>query len=221
MKKSEFVAALRKQAPKAYSPTEQEIVLALADHVDSLQMPYGEEHWWGVGHRIGAIVGHAMNKLHTITTTEQLAVLLPEALKDATGSQHIADQASRFINAEWYYINAQFLQFADEVYDRGGLYAKIDKCPQRSMSGTFGETTLRSYVLAGRVMLTFARRGDDEHDKIRATFICDDGDPNGISGGLTNLEAEAWEVIPMLQDVRANWTEQCNNYVASESVSLA
>ena len=132
---------------------------------------------------------------------------------------HVRRRA-KIVGSSRAYINTEFLQFAEEVYDRGGLYAKLDECKQRGMTGTFGDTTLRSYVLAGQgVMLTFVRTTSNGGELL-ASFICNDGDPHGVSGGITALYAEPWDVVQMLREVRDNWAEQTQNYTGSESVSL-
>lgn len=221
MKQSEFVAALRNYAPNAAYVTnlEREITKVLADHTESLHFPYSESDWWRIEDHICGIVGHALNKLLEVANLEQLEVMLPTAIYDATKSQRMCDDVRRIVGSSRAYINTEFLQFAEEVYDRGGLYAKLDECKQRGMTGVFGDTTLRSYVLAGRVMLTFVRTTNNGGELL-ASFICNDGDPHGVSGGITALYAEPWDVVQMLREVRDNWAEQAQNYTGSESVSL-
>lgn len=89
-------------------------------------------------------------------------------------------------------------KFVDNVYFKG-LMSKINTSRSRGMEGVFGNTTLMSYVLAGRIMFTFTQ-GDKSfsivgiEDEMRNTF------------GLTSaFKCELEEAIDMVKDVISNW----------------
>jgi hypothetical protein len=66
------------------------------------------------------------------------------------------------------------------------------------MSGVFGGTKLASYVIAGRVMLTFSN-GDDNVSFVAAD---DDGDPQM---GLQSINATLPSARAMVEEVIREW----------------
>jgi hypothetical protein len=123
-------------------------------------------------------------------------------LRDVTGADWLESQISAVFNAQRHLLEQEFYKFLHRVL-RQGLFEIINACPQRGMSGTFGPTTLRSYVIAGRLMLTFARPGEDQEQSI--SFVCTDDDPLGLGGGVQSVYTDIHTAMSMLADVMAAW----------------
>lgn len=104
--------------------------------------------------------------------------------------------------------------FITRVY-RCGLYDRIDACASRGMSGQFGTTMLRSYVIAGRVMLTFSR-GD-----CQVTLLAALDDDDGTMMGLHTLRGTADEALAMLDEVIRLWPGMHRQYRADETAVIA
>jgi len=107
-------------------------------------------------------------------------------------------------NAEQNLLQQVLYKFLDRVFSQG-LFNIIDTSPQRGVSGTFGETTLRGYVIDGRLMLTFARPGEPmEHS---ASFVCGDDDPLVLGGRVQHVDTDLQTAIAMINDVMTGWPE--------------
>lgn len=90
--------------------------------------------------------------------------------------------------------------FIKRVYTRG-LYAIIRDYSGRGMSGQFGATTLASWEMAGRIMLTFERAG------ATVTFLADASEPSGRSMGLHTQESTDKQARAMISEVVAHWPD--------------
>ena len=127
-----------------------------------------------------------------------------------------------YANAQRHALQAAFDRFLRLVYRRG-LYDIIRKCEERGMAGKFGGTELRTFVCAGRLMFTFARRlpGDGE---ISVSFIAEDNDPVALSAGIQSEYASLAEAMSMIEDVISRWPadakQQAKIYRASQSVGI-
>jgi hypothetical protein len=114
--------------------------------------------------------------------------------KDAIGADWMADKIDTVFNAERHLLIQVFYKFLDRVFRRG-LFQIADECPLKGMSGTFGETNLRTYMIAGRFMLTFARPSEQMEHSV--SFVC------GVQSVYTDLQT----AIAMINDVIAVWPE--------------
>lgn len=117
-------------------------------------------------------------------------------------------------------------EFLHRVYRRG-LAKVIDNCKHRGMSGKFGNTELRSYVMAGRLELTFTRStpvgvGLDEYS---ISFMGEEGDESAKRFGIQSIYAPFFEAIQMIEEVISNWPkfppEQAKVFTSQDSVKLA
>lgn len=112
-----------------------------------------------------------------------------------------------------------FRSFQRDVWHQG-MRQMIDDCKFKGMSGEFGKTALRSYVMAGRIMFTFARRRkgkttyrgpagskDLVFDYIEEsiTFIGDDSDKEGRRSGIQSVQADFRQALEMIEEVTETW----------------
>lgn len=141
--------------------------------------------------------------------------------EDAIGAKWMASAIDALFNAQRHLLEQTFYTFLDRVFRRG-LFEVIDTSPRRGMSGTFGETTLRSYVVAGRLMLTFARPGEQMEHSV--SFVCGDDDPLGLGGGTQSVYTDLQTALAMINDVTANWPQersaQQEVFKADENVNI-
>ena len=142
-------------------------------------------------------------------------------LKDALGFDWLAKEIDMIFNAERHLLEQLFYKFLSRVFQRG-LFRAIDESPKRSMSGTFGETTLRTYILAGRLMFTFARPGERAEQNV--SFVCGDDDALGLGSGVQTVYTDMQTAIAMINDVITAWPEersaQAEMFTADGSISI-
>lgn len=155
--------------------------------------------------------------------------------KELTGEAWVENKIDAYCNAQQYVLQHTFDKFLRMVFSRG-LYEIVDKDSQRGMSGKFGETELRTYVCAGRVMFTFARLIDKDKEgyykkdgelysnEDSVSFVGEDSDPLCLSAGIQSIQANFRTSLDMIEDVIKNWPtdikEQKKVYMANKSVSM-
>ncbi len=139
-------------------------------------------------------------------------------LKEVTGNTWIESQIDAYCNAQKHVLQQTFDKFLRLVY-RQGLGEMISKCTKRGMSGKFIETDLRTYVMAGRIMFTFAKRIDPDkpsHYKVGDDLLCnehsvsfvgEDGDPLCLSAGLQSVYADFRTALDLIEDVIKSWPQ--------------
>lgn len=158
-------------------------------------------------------------------------------LKEVTGQDWIEHKIDTYCNAQKYVLQQTFDKFLRLVYRRG-LSEMADKCDKRGMSGKFGETELRTYIMAGRIMFTFARRKEGEtgvyiggklvqtlpYQEDSVSFVGEDGDPLCLSAGLQSVDTDLHTCLDMIEDVIKRWPsdskEQKKIYRANTKVSI-
>jgi len=131
-------------------------------------------------------------------------------------------------------------RFDAEVY-QSGLFEVIQKCTASGMSGTFGQTSLRSMVTAGRVMFTLARRIEGEtvyrdqegkeierlpYREVSVSFVGQDGKEYKYEArfGIQSMHTDLATTLSLFSDVFANWPkevkEQKKVYKADKAVGM-
>lgn len=146
-------------------------------------------------------------------------------LKDVTGSDVIPEIVDKLLRADHFAVTAKYVQFAQEVYDRGGLREHIFKTlgssGQARMTGMFGTTQLASWVSGGRVTLSFYRKDAEGYDVGLFSFILDDDDCSGITGGLSARYADALIALSMIDEVMTVWKQTKGNAKKSRALFSA
>ena len=137
-------------------------------------------------------------------------------MREIFGGEWLEKEIEAYCNAELYVLQQTFDKFIRLVY-RKGLYDFVDKSPKRGMSGKFGETELRTFIMAGRVMFTFARKIDKKRPGIfekggkiysnenDISFVGEDGDSLGYSAGIQSLNTDFLTALDMMNDVIKGW----------------
>ena len=178
----------------------------------------------GFRNRYIAETGHAVVSLTNIEGNGLDQSLLVETLKDIflkVGDQWVVNDIDTVFNAERHILRLAFYRFLNSVFSKG-LFEVIDSSKKRGMSGKFGETNLRSFVAAGRMMLTFSRQyGADEHS---ISYVLPDDDPHGLGAGVQSLYTDLRVAIEMIDDVIENWPSeekhQKKAFKADKNVSI-
>lgn len=95
-------------------------------------------------------------------------------------------------------LDALIDQFVSAVYNKG-LRSRIDRSRSSGMSGKFGDVKLMTYVMAGRVMLTFNRKSTSV-----SLVASEDGAPCMGLQSLSGTYPEVRDVIQTVIDVFRN-----------------
>lgn len=156
-------------------------------------------------------VGHPMPDLTDITgdgLEQALTVqMLGFLFTDVTGQEWVSSQIDQVFNAQRYLLMQRVYVFVAKVYTKG-LAKFIDDTQERGMSGEFGETTVRTYYIAGRQMITFARpnavEGYEEHS---LSLLCEEGDPLAMGIGSQSIFTDFDTALAMIDDVIINWPD--------------
>lgn len=139
-------------------------------------------------------------------------------LKEVTEQDWVEQEIEKYCNAQGHVLQQTFDKFIRLVYRRG-MGDAVEKCTKRGMSGKFGETELRTFVMAGRIMFTFAKRIDkskdsyyEESDKLicnedSVSFVAEDGDPLCLSAGMQSIHADFRTALDLIEEVIKNWSQ--------------
>lgn len=235
MNKTDFVSALQQYIENPPNWARIGFARELADYIENLgQTPGEDQRTWAMSYlpqiimmmtydqrrRRGSHVTDIQDSYEMFQRSDERGNCA-SALKDITGSDVIPEIVDKVLRADHHVIMAKYLQFAQETYDRGGLRQKIidklDKDRRPMMTGMFGTTRLSSLVSGGRVMLTFHRK-DGIYDVGLFTFVIDDDDCSGITGGLTSQYADALLALSMIDEVMTNWSKRSRWFKGSSAL---
>ncbi len=185
------------------------------------------------GHKVPNITDLGASNLLDQTSAVQTA--LGFTLKDVLDNDWIANQIHSYCNAQQIVLQQTFDKFLRLVYRRG-LGEMADKCDLKGMSGKFGETVLRTCIVAGRIMFTFAKRIDTSKpshykegkdlivNEWSVSFVGEDGDPLCLSAGIQSVACDFRTSLDMIEDVIQQWPkeprEQKKIFKADKKVSL-
>jgi len=154
-----------------------------------------------VGHPMPDLMDVTGNGLDQALTVQSLGFLFEEV----TGEGWVSKGIDQVFNAQRYYLQQQVLVFVAKVFTKG-LSGFIHEGQDRGMSGKFGQTTLRTYWLAGRLMMTLARPSDDEsQDERSLTLICEDDDPLALGIGIQSVYTDLNTALAMIDEVINVW----------------
>lgn len=127
-------------------------------------------------------------------------------IKAITGNNDRAGlEAYTYCNAEIQVLQCMFDKFLREVYRRG-LFEIISEESTRGMKGTFGPTELRTYIIAGRTMFTFARP-KKKGIEVSVSFVAGDSDSLALEAGIQSVQANLATAYNMIEDVISRWPE--------------
>lgn len=165
-----------------------------------------------------------------------LGGLMKDVIGEARGSW-IESEIDKYCNAQVYVLQQTMDKFLRRVWWQG-MYEMADKCKVPGMSGKFGETQLRTRIMAGRVMFTFARRKEGKtgiylggelvdtlpYQEDSVSFVADDSDPLALGTGLQSTDADFRTALDMIEDVIKVWPnnekERKKVYRADRKISM-
>ena len=156
-------------------------------------------------------------------------------MKDVTGLDWIEQKIDAYCNAQSYVLQQMFDRFLREVYWRG-MYDLIDQSSSAGVGGKFGTVELRTFVTAGRIMITFARKLDptkpslyekegttysNEHS---VSFVAEDGDPLALGAGMQSIHTDFRTALDLIEEVIKHWpedqAERAQVFGADEKISI-
>jgi hypothetical protein len=150
-------------------------------------------------------------------------------LREITKKDWVEHDIDTYCNAQKYVLQQTFDKFLRLVYRRG-LGEMADKCDKRGMSGKFAETELRTFIIAGRIMFTFARRQNSKpaqtspYEEDSVSFVGEDGDLLCLGTGLQSVATDFRTALDMIEDVIKHWPpntkEQKKIYKANDNISI-
>ena len=132
--------------------------------------------------------------------------VLSSLMGKVTGCPWVEKQIEAYLRGQDTVLEQEFNGFVRRVY-RQGLADLHEQSQTRGMSGVFDLTHLRGYTMAGRIMLTFARKDEDDHDSHSISFVGADGDPTGLRFGTQSVYAPLDIATGMIKDVINGWPQ--------------
>ena len=178
------------------------------DNTTRFRELYENETGWSVPN----ITGLSTNQNSAVQTTGFL-------FKEITNSDWLEDKIDTYCNAQRYVLQQTFDKFLRRVY-RNGLFEIINQCQKRGMSGEFGNTGLRTYVSAARILFTFIR--GQEQAEVSVSFLASENDKLSLNAGIQSIYADFFTSINMIEDVIKYWptTEKERNDIYQENEKL-
>lgn len=172
---------------------------------------------------------------YLLDQTHAIQVHIGFLLKDITGNDYITERVDAYCNAELNLLKQRFDRFLRLVFSRG-MFQIINNSTKRGIGGTFGETELRTMVMAGRLMLTFARKIDknlpghyEKDGKVFSnedsfSFLAEDDDPHALGAGIQSIDCNLVTALAMIEDVISGWPKdekaQLEVFVPNENLSI-
>ncbi len=129
--------------------------------------------------------------------------VLSYVLFAVVGEQWMRDKVETYCRAQSIALQVMFDKFLRLVYGQG-LFEIIQEDSQRGMKGKFGSTELRTFVMAGRTMFTFARP-KKKGIEVSVSFVAGDDDNLGLEAGIQSVDANLPTAFNMIEDVIARW----------------
>lgn len=148
------------------------------------------------GQELPSLFGGGVGDLHRALTVQTMGFML-RTLDE--GSEHDLDS---YLNAATTVISQKFHEWIFRQYTPR-LFRQIEKSRSSGMSAKFGPSSsydLRTFVSAGRVMITFAVPGSaKQRDLDAVTFIGEEGEPRGTRFGLQSFHTSLVNGLMLLE----------------------
>jgi len=205
----------------------------LRTSTDAEIIKYRKEYEMDAQHEVPNIIDIGASDLiiRSLTIQSTLGYLLKDVMKD----DQIYHRIETYCNAQVHVVQQTFDKFTRLVYRRG-LGEIINKCSKKGMSGKFGETQLRTMVMCGRIMFTFAKLIDKSKESYykegeqlfcnewNITFVGEEEDPLLLSAGIQSVCGDFRTCLDLIDEVIKNWptdeTEQKNCYKQDPDVNI-
>ncbi|MDQ5948941.1 MAG: hypothetical protein QG589_66 [Patescibacteria group bacterium] len=138
--------------------------------------------------------------------------VLRYVLSAVVGERWIEDKVDAYCHAQSTALQGMFDKFLRLVYGQG-LFEIIRDESERGMKGKFGSTELRTFVMAGRTMFTFARP-KKKGMEVSITFVAGDDDNLALEAGIQSVEANLPTAFNMIEDVITRWPKTQEERIA-------
>lgn len=163
------------------------------------------------------------NDLYRFSEVLMISSLAKKVLGKEDQGDYVEQDVLAHSNAQANLLQQVFDNFLRKVY-RKGMFEMINSSKICGIGGVFGQTELRTFVTAGRIMFTFARGVEGSEEEISISFVAEDGDPNGYSAGLQSIHAGLVDSFTMINDVTDNWPEdeekQKEVFLENDTISM-
>lgn len=144
-------------------------------------------------HEVPDLLNVHVGGVHRLLAVHQLAYMCTVL----SGQKWLRKQLESIFDAQQNCIDASWYGFVRKGYRQ--LLPRIKEESHRGNKGQFGETTLMTYAIMGRVMFTF-QRGDAS-----MTYVADDSDMVGVRSGANSTSTPYAECISMIDEVTRKW----------------
>jgi hypothetical protein len=185
------------------------------------------------GHKVPNIID--LGESNILDQGSAIQTTLGFMLREILENDWVEQQIDAYCNAQKYVLQQTFDKFLRQVY-RQGLGEIINECTSSGMSGKFGNTELRTFITAGRIMFTFARIIEKDKESYykkdgelycnewSVSFVGESDDPLCLSAGIQSVYCDFRTALDMIEYVIINWPpdaiEQQKHYVADGKVTL-
>jgi hypothetical protein len=142
------------------------------------------------------VVENILEQFYGITVIRYVLVAV-------VGERWIEAKVEAYCQAQSLALQGTFDKFLRLVYSRG-LFEIIQVDSASGMKGKFGSTELRTFVMAGRTMFTFARP-KKKGNEVSISFVAGDNDALGLEAGIQSIDANLPTAFNMIEDVIARW----------------
>lgn len=204
----------------------------LRTETDEATTKFREDYVAETGHEVPNITDIGTSNL--LDQSSAIQTTLCFMLRDITGEKWVENKIDSYCRAQQHVLQQTFDKFLRRVY-RTGL-SKMIADTGSGMSGKFGETELRTFCTAGRIMFTFSRlidknkKSDYEKDgkqicnEHSVSFVAEEGDPLCLSAGVQSVYCDFRTSLDLIEDVIGGWSkdrkEQKKLIKANEKVSI-
>lgn len=200
---------------------------------DEITVKFRKEYEEETGHEVPNIIDlGASNLLEQVSAVQ---TTLGFMLKEVTGQDWVEHEIDKYCNAQRHVLQQTFGKFVRLVYRRG-MFSIVSKSEIRGTGGKFGDTELRTFVTAGRIMFTFARRIDKNKPSHYAkgdgvicnedsvSFVASEDNPLCLEAGLLSVHADFRTALDMIEDVIKHWPsdekEQQTLFASNDKIGI-
>jgi hypothetical protein len=118
-------------------------------------------------------------------------------LSIVTGFNWLREDLSSYFNAQFSTIEQAWRGFVRKTHP--DLIRRVNASDLREHEGTFGTVTVSTYVIAGRVGVSFERGNHS------VAAVCDAGDESGIRSGLDHCQCFFTEAVSIIREATESW----------------
>lgn len=146
---------------------------------------------------------------------------LGSLMEKIIGTEWAKQWVEEYFFAQDHVLAVHFQKFVRKVYN-DGMREQIDASRSSGMSGTFGKVELRTFVSAGRILMTFACKvGVLASKEETITFIGEEGEKQGKRFGIQSVHTNLVNALQMIDAVIYHWPKSgSEDYVYKRKMLL-